>query len=153
MLNNKKTLFGAGKILIAVALMTKFDFYWSPKNGTTWCIYPKYWVPKSTTVLSTSHGKTFFAWRFIINDNILFWLTMSYQKLLVFSVSVFCSQTFTLKLNLRSKIGLTYAISIVKWFFFGLFVLRKYFLLLFIGIELLLLMLHNNIVKNSEKLN
>ena len=41
-----------------------------------------------------------------------------------FSVSVFCSRKFTLKLNLRPEIGLTYAISIVKWFscFFSFFV-------------------------------
>ena len=38
--------------------------------------------------------------------------TVSYQKPFVFSVSVFCSQIFTLKLNLWPKIGLTYAISI-----------------------------------------
>ena len=34
----------------------------------------------------------------------------------VFSSSVFCSQIFTLKLNSRPKIGLTYANSIVKCF-------------------------------------
>ena len=34
----------------------------------------------TSTVLSTSLGKTFFAWRFILNENILFWLTISYQK-------------------------------------------------------------------------
>ena len=67
-----------------------------------------------TTVLSTSLGKMFFAWRNILNENILFWLTISYQKPFVFSVSVFCSQIFTLQLNLWPKIGLTYAFSIVK---------------------------------------
>ena len=102
------------------------------------------------TVLSTSLGKTFFAWRFILNENILFWLTISKQKPFVFSVSVFCSQIFTVKLNLRPKIGLTYAISIVKWFFRS-FCLRKYFLLFFA--EFKLLMFHNNIVKISEKLD
>ena len=79
-----------------------------------------------TTVLSSSLGKTFFAWRFILNENILLWLTISYQKPFVFSVSVFCSQICTLKLNLSPKIGLTYAISIVKWFF-GIFVLVNIF--------------------------
>ena len=59
----------------------------------------------------------FFAWCFILNENTLFWLTISYQKLFVFSVSEFCSQMFTLKLNLRPKIGLTNVISIVKWIF------------------------------------
>ena len=34
------------------------------------------WTP---TVLSTSLGKMFFAWRFILNENILFWWTISYQ--------------------------------------------------------------------------
>ena len=103
-----------------------------------------------TTILSTSLGKTFFAWRFILNKNILFWLTISYQKPFVFSVSMFCFQIFTLKLNLRSKVGLTYAFSIVKWFFFN-FCLRQYFLLFFAEFELL--MFHNNIVKISENLN
>ena len=56
-----------------------------------------------------------------LNDSILFWLTISYQKPFAFPVSVFYSQIFTLKLNLRPKIGLTYAISIVKWLF-GIFV-------------------------------
>ena len=74
------------------------------------------------TVLSTSLGKTFFAWHFILNENILFWLTLSYQKPFVFSVSVFDFQICTRKLNLSPEIGLPYAISIVKWFF-GIFVL------------------------------
>ena len=65
-------------------------------------------------------GKTFFAWCLILNEKKLFWWTMSYQKPFVFSVSMFCSQMFTLKLNLRPKSGLTYAISIVKWFFWNL---------------------------------
>ena len=78
------------------------------------------------TVLSTSLGKTFFAWRFILNENILFWLTISYQKPFVFPISVFCSQILTLILNLRPKVGLTYAISTVKWFF-GIFVVGNIF--------------------------
>ena len=83
-------------------------------------------LKKTTTVLLTSLGKTFFAWCFILNENILFWLTISYLKPFVCSVSVFDSQVCTLKLNLRPKIGLTYAISIVKWFF-GIFVLGNIF--------------------------
>ena len=51
---------------------------------------------------------------------------------------------------LHPKVGLTYAISIVKWFF-GIFVLEKYFLLFFAEFELQTF--YNNIVKNSEKLN
>ena len=61
--------------------------------------------------------KDAFAWRFILNENILFWMTISYQKPFVFSVSVFYFQICTQKLNLWPKIGLTYAIFIVKWFF------------------------------------
>ena len=90
--------------------------------------------PAVLTVL-TSLGRTFFfffffffllAWRFILNENILFWLTLSYQKPFVFSASMLCFQIFTLILNLRPKIGLTYAISIVKWYFLY-FCLSKYF--------------------------
>ena len=65
-------------------------------KGVQYCII--------STVLLTSLGKTFFAWHFIL----------TYQKPFVFSISVFCSKIFTLKLNLRLKVGLTYAISIVK---------------------------------------
>ena len=72
---------------------------------------------KCSTVLSTSLGKTVFSWRFILDKNILVWLTISCQKPFVFYVSVFCSQIFTQRLKLRPKVGLTYAISIVKWFF------------------------------------
>ena len=78
-----------------------------------------------STVLSTSLGKTFLAWRFILNENILFLLTISYQKPFVFDVSVFYSQIFTQKLKLRPKVSLTYAIS-SKVIFLN-FRLRKYF--------------------------
>ena len=65
-------------------------------------------------VLSASLGKTFLRWRFLLNENILFWLTILCQKTVAFYVSVFCSQIFTQKLKLRQKVGLAYAISIVK---------------------------------------
>ena len=64
----------------------------------------------------------YFKWKY------LFWLTIFYKK--PFFFSVFCFQICTLKLNLRLTIGLTYTISIVKWFFLN-FCLRKYFLLFF----------------------
>ena len=86
------------------------------------------------TILSTSLGKTVFAWRFTLNENILFCLTISYQKPFVFYVSVFCSQIFTQKLKLRPKVGLTYAISIVKVIFWN-FCLRKYFLLFLLNLN------------------
>ena len=44
---------------------------------------------------------------------------------------MFCSQIFTLKLNLWSKVALTYAISIVKWFL-GIFVLENIFYFIWI---------------------
>ena len=100
-----------------------------------------------STILSTSLGKRFFACRFIFSENILFWLTISYQK--PFSVSVFWSQICTLKLNLRPKIGPTYAISVVRWF---LEFLIKNFFLSFIP-EFKLSVFHNNIVYISEKSN
>ena len=59
-----------------------------------------------------------FGWRFIINENILFWLTVSYQKPFVFSVSMFCVLFSNIypKLNLRPKVCLPNTISIVNWF-------------------------------------
>ena len=83
------------------------------------------WLHRST-VLSTSPRKTVFAWCFILNENILFWLTISYKKTFVVSVSVFCSQIYILKLNLRPNICLTCAISMVKWLF-GNFVYENIF--------------------------
>ena len=62
---------------------------------------------------------------------------------------MFRSQICTVKLNLRPEIGLTYAISIVKWFLD--ICLRKYILLLFFFAEFQKLMFHNNIVNISEK--
>ena len=49
---------------------------------------------------------------FFLNENILFWLTISHQKPFVFSATGFCSQICTVKLNLQPKVGLTYANSI-----------------------------------------
>ena len=51
-------------------------------------------VPKDenqlrTTVLSKSLGKTFLAWRFILNENILFWLTILDQKSLFFFLFIY----------------------------------------------------------------
>ena len=61
---------------------------------------------------------------------------------------MFCSQIFTLKSNIRPKIGLTY---VTVKDFLGFFVKENIFLLFFPSFELL--MFHNNIVKFSEKLN
>ena len=63
--------------------------------------------------------KDVFAWRFILNEkkNILTDHILSETIFFFFSVSVSCSQIFSLKVNLNPKIGLTYTISIVKYFF------------------------------------
>ena len=98
-----------------------------------------------TTVFSTSLGKKIFVWRFILNENILFWLTISYQKIFVFSVSVFCSRIFTIKLNLRIKRNFY---SKVNFFF-----LSKKIFFIFLCWILIIDVCHNNIVKNSEKMN
>ena len=56
----------------------------------------------------------YFTWNwYVLTDHIV-----SETIYLFFTVSVFCWQICTLKLNLRPKMCLTYAISIVKWFFF-----------------------------------
>ena len=76
--------------------------------------------------IRSRHGILIYsAWQGL-NENILFWLTISFQKPFVFSISVFSSQIFALKLNLRPKVGLTYAISIVKWLF-GYFIRENIF--------------------------
>ena len=89
----------------------------------------------------------FFAWRFISNENILFWLTISYQKPFVLYVSVFYN--ITKKLKLRPKVGPDLSNFYSKVIFFN-FCLRKYFLRFFAEFELL--MFYNNIVKISEKI-
>ena len=95
-----------------------------------------------STVLSTSLGKPFFAWCFILNENILFRLTISYQKPFVFSVPVFCSQICTLKLKFIAKNWSDLCNFYSKVIFLN-FCLSKYFLLFFVEFELL--MFHNNI--------
>ena len=82
--------------------------------------------PVKLTVLSTSLGKIFF-----LAICLFFFLY--------------------LKLNLRPKIGLTYALSIINCFFPFNFFSKKLFLLFFA--EFKLLIFHNSIVKSSEKLN
>ena len=111
-----------------------------------WKKVHKYWL---TTYCPFNHLERRFSWHFILNENILFWLTIIYQKPFIFSVSEFCSQIFILKLNLCLNISLTYAISIVQWIL--AFFLRKYILLFFPDFKLL--MFHNNVVKISEKMN
>ena len=53
----------------------------------------------------------YFKWKhFVLIDHIS-------SEIICLFVSVFCSQICTLKINLRPKIGLTYAICLVKWLF------------------------------------
>ena len=69
--------------------------------------------------------KDLFCLAFYFKWKSLFWQTISYQKPFVFSVSVFCSQIFTLNLNVQPKVGLTYALY--SKVIFSNFFLRKYF--------------------------
>ena len=81
----------------------RFFFYWCICPITF--IHQDLWYGKLVPiVLSTSLGKTFFVWHFILNENILFQLSICYQKPFAFSVSVLCSQIFTVKLNLWSDL-------------------------------------------------
>ena len=104
---------------------------------------------KQSTVLSISLGKTFFAWRFILNENILFWLTISYQKPFVLCFCVLFSYIYT-KIKVMAKNWSDLCNFYSKVIFWD-FCLRKYFLFFFAELELL--MFYNNIVKISEKLN
>ena len=72
--------------------------------------------PSTYCPFDISRKRCFLFGVFVLNEDtcILFLLTASYQKPFVFSDSVFSSQIFTVKLNLRPKNGLTYANSIVK---------------------------------------
>ena len=85
------------------------------------------------SVLSASFGKAFFffvfffARRFIINETILFWLTISYQKPFVFFRFCVPFSNIYPKINLRQKTGLTYAISIVMWFFWKFWLWNYFF--------------------------
>ena len=102
------------------------------------------------TVLSTSPGKMFFAWRFMLNENTLFCSTISNQKPFVFSVSVFLFSNIYSKMKFTAK-NWSDLCSFYSKVILSSFCLRKYFLLFFA--EFKLLMFHNNIVKISEKLN
>ena len=124
------------------------------------------------TLLSFRHPleRPFYAWRFILNENVLFWLTISYQKLFV--VFFFCFFFFFCFLllfffcflfhfcglisntRIYSKIKLmtknwsdlcNFYSKMIFWNF------DKVFLLFFAKFELL--MFHNNIVKISKKLD
>ena len=78
----------------------------------------------------TRKAAFYLAWHFILNENILFRLTIYYKKTFVFSVSVLCSQIFTRKLNLTAKKwsnpGNFYC-KVILWNFYR----RKYFFVFF----------------------
>ena len=101
------------------------------------------------TVLSTSLGKTFFAWSFILNENILFWLSISCQKPCLLCFCVLFSNIYT-KIKVKAK-SWSDLCNFYRKVIFWNFCLRKYFLLFFAEFELLTF--YNNIVKISEKLN
>ena len=98
-----------------------------------------------STVLSTSLGKTLFAWPFILNENILFWLTISNQKPFLFCFSVLLSNIYS-KIKFMAK-NWSDLCNFYSKVIFGVFD----FLLFFA--EFKFLIFHNNIAKISEKLN
>ena len=103
----------------------------------------------ATTVLSTYLGKTYFAWRFILNENILFWLTISYQKPFVF----FCFCVLFSNMYPKIKFIAKYWSDLCNFYskvIFWNFCLSKYF---YFSLPNLKYWLHNNIVKLSEKMN
>ena len=79
-----------------------------------------------------SRKDVFFAGRFILNENLLFRLTISYQKPFVFSVSLFCSQIFysKIKFTARSRSDLCNFYSKVVVFYY--YYLCFYFLFIFL---------------------
>ena len=87
------------KVLILIVFFgfkRKHIFIITIENGCSFTenftAYDINWMSFIITALSTSHGKTLLA--FFLND-ILFGLTISYQKSFVFSVPVFYSQICT----------------------------------------------------------
>ena len=69
----------------------------------------------STTVLSTSFGNAFVAWRFILNKTCL--VLIDHILCELFYLYCFCIlySNIVWKYNFTAKMSLTYAISIVKW--------------------------------------
>ena len=100
------------------------------------------------TVLSTSFGKTFYAWCFILNENIFFWLTVSYQK----TICHFPFLCFVLKYLTLIKLMAKNWSGLCKWFFWKVWLWNIYIFLFFFA-EFELLTFHNNTVKISEKLS
>ena len=60
--------------------------------------------------------KDVFAWRFILNDNVSFWLTISFPEPFVCFYALFSNTVFTVKLILMQKMSLTYAGFLEKKF-------------------------------------
>ena len=69
------------------------------------------------TVVSTSLEKTFFAWRSVLNENVLFSLTISIRNHLSFLFLRFVAKHLLKNYFYVQKIGLTYVISTVSWIF------------------------------------
>ena len=95
-----------------------------------------------TTVLSIFFGKIVFSWRFILNENVLFWLSIILSGTIC--LFYFCAlfQIFTVKLILRRNMGLTLCNFYSQLDFF--LINKDYFVLFFTDFKLL--MFHNNIL-------
>ena len=108
-------------------------------------------------VLSTSFGKIFFffgGWGwvqcFILNENVLLWLTIYYQEPFVFPTCALCSQIFTVKLIYDQKWvwPMQFLSSELD---FWKFVNTNYSLIFFTDLKSY--MFHHNILKISEHFN
>ena len=95
-----------------------FSDYWrKASTGTDLLMSAALANHKKITVLSTSLGKTSFCLAFYFKSKYYVLIDHILSETICLFCFCVCSQIFTLKLNLRPKICLTYAISIVKWFF------------------------------------
>ena len=82
-------------VMVVYVFTTKSRIKWL--IPLAWCKYTKR-IHTFTAVLWLPLGKALFASRFISNETILFWLTICSLKPCIFSISIFCSQIFTLNL-------------------------------------------------------
>ena len=101
-------------------------------------------------VLSTSFGKIFFAWCFILKENSFFLIDHVFSETVCLFYFYALFSNICCKINFYGqKMELMYVTSIVNQIF-GIFY-QTYFLLFCTVFKLL--MFHNNIVKISESLN
>ena len=108
-------------------------------------------LPNWLDVLSTSLRKKFFAWLFILNENLI----SDWQCLIsgtVCSFGAFFSNIYC-KINLMAKIGSDLCNIYSKLDFWKNFIRNIFFLFFAFFMDFKVLMFHNNIMKTSVILN